>query len=263
MALPTRTPTAAIRGLAGLAVIALMSGCSGTTAATTSPTTSATSATTSTTSTSPTTASGVDVESFLASLTAANLTLKTFTTSTTITTRASDKETKITSSGKIDQTDPAKRKMQMESTYSGQESAAIIIGKDYYTKIAGQWFKVSEKQMKQTGGRAPNDMSTWLQDARTMIEKVELVGDETIKGVPTKRYRVTMDGAALAKLTPSGGIDLDTFIYDMWLGNDNLVRQYALDLIEGSTEMSLVSTMDDFNEPVTIKAPAKYTDMPG
>ncbi len=101
---------------------------------------------------------------------------------------------------------------------------------------------------------------TWEDSA----EKVVYLGEDDVDGTDMRRYQVTVDGesldqalrtaagelgddAAATSLAPQGPV-----VYDVWLDEDNLIRQLEMD-VEGSM---LTMTLDKWGEPQDITAPA-------
>lgn len=101
---------------------------------------------------------------------------------------------------------------------------------------------------------------TWEDSA----EKVVYLGEDDVDGTDMRRYEVTVDGEALdaslrtaaeqlgddaaaTSLAPQGPV-----VYDVWLDEDNLIRQLEMD-VEGSM---LLMTLDNWGEPQDITAPS-------
>lgn len=250
-------PTRALAGLAAGAV--LLSGCS-------SPVTVATggAATPSVAVSSLPPSGSIDnVAAFVDQMVKANDSLNTFTVNTTMAFSASGKESSMTSSGVVDQTDRKNKSMQMKVSVAGQTMELVVVDGDYFLDMAGTWYKLSESAAAQYTETVNVDMTSWAEESKASIEKVELVGEESVNGVATRHYRMTMNGAALKDLGGTTDTEVDSFDYEVWLDADNHLRKYAMDIESGTTPVSMVGTMDNINEPVSIKAPEKYTTMPG
>lgn len=247
------------RALAGLAAGAvLLSGCS-------SPVTVATggAATPSVSVSSLPPSGSIDVATFVDQMVKANDSLNTFTVTTTMAFSASGKESSMTSSGVVDQTDRDNKNMQMKVSVAGQTMELVVVDGDYFVDMAGTWFKLSKSAAAQYTESVNVDMTSWAEESKSSIEKVELVGEESVNGVATRHYVMSMNGAALKDLGGTTDTDVDSFVYEVWLDADNHLRKYAMDIESGKTPVSMVGTMDNINEPVSIKAPEKFTTMPG
>jgi hypothetical protein len=79
-------------------------------------------------------------------------------------------------------------------------------------------------------------------------------GQESIDGIDTTRYAVTVNAAkalaaqGLGSLAPSTG---NSIVYNLWVDSDDLVRKLAAD----SKSFSLQMQLSDYGSPVTIEAP--------
>ncbi len=95
------------------------------------------------------------------------------------------------------------------------------------------------------------------------VRKVTFVGEETVDGEELERYRLTVDPrvAAKAQGLPKNAQMPKRVDYDLWLGGDALMRRMEIEM----AQVSVVTTLDDWNEPVTIKAPGpkQLVPMPG
>ncbi len=120
-------------------------------------------------------------------------------------------------------------------------------------------------------GFDPTDIARSLLDTENATE----VGVETIDGVETKHYEVTVDIAAALAAVPQAGIDPtlsdidlpdidlpdidlpDTVVYDVWVTADNQLRRVAFgtDIAGQSIAMQLDMTTSD--EPSGIELPAE------
>ena len=88
-------------------------------------------------------------------------------------------------------------------------------------------------------------------------KKIVLVGSEGVSGTPADHYRVTMNlekiGGSMASASAA-----KTMTYDAWLDSEGRMLKAATEMGKITTE----ATMSKFNEPVTIKAPTEFTEMP-
>lgn len=85
------------------------------------------------------------------------------------------------------------------------------------------------------------------------LRKVTFVGEETVDGEELERYRLSVDPreAAKAQGLPENAQMPKRVDYDLWLDDDALMRRMEMEL----AQVEVVSTLSDWNEPVTIKAP--------
>jgi hypothetical protein len=85
------------------------------------------------------------------------------------------------------------------------------------------------------------------------LRNVKFVRSETIDGRKLDRYAVTVDTAtalrAQGKTMPAGAPK--TVDYTLWMGTDHLVHRMSFDM----SGVSMLMTMNEFNKPVSIKAP--------
>jgi lipoprotein LprG len=101
------------------------------------------------------------------------------------------------------------------------------------------------------------------------VRSSERVGTQTIDGVSTDHYKLTVDTAALLgdrlKDIPAetrAQLKLPkTLTYDLWLDKQHLLRRTSFDMMGSHFE----ATMSKWGEPVKIEAPAasQVTAMPG
>lgn len=109
------------------------------------------------------------------------------------------------------------------------------------------------------------------ESARMLLEaeNVTEVGTETIDGVETKRYQVTVDIAAALAASPQLGGQLDaagaevpdTVVYDVWVTADNELRRAAVDLDVAGQSVSMVLDMTTTDEPLDVEIPAESFDI--
>ncbi len=118
----------------------------------------------------------------------------------------------------------------------------------------------------------PSDIAESLLATEGAVE----VGAETIDGVETRRYEVTVDIAAAIAALPQadlddalGGLEVpdvdvpDTLVYDVWVTADNDLRRVAFDTeIAGQTiAMQLDMTVSD--QPLGLEVPTDAFDLTG
>jgi hypothetical protein len=122
---------------------------------------------------------------------------------------------------------------------------------------------VNLPQLQLGGSQSPVDGLRWLRGSKRATK----LGTETIDGVATTHYRVTVDKAdALSKATPKQrellqrllrlagqrGVDAEPNTVDVWVGDDGLVRRMTQKL---GALGSVTTTFSDFGAPVHIEAP--------
>ncbi|ANS78714.1 Putative lipoprotein [Serinicoccus hydrothermalis] len=122
----------------------------------------------------------------------------------------------------------------------------------------GMYVRGGEDLLGQAGAMEDLDVSTqweaWEQGAQSVV----LVGEEDVDGTEMRHYQVTLDPEAAAAAggeaatTAAPGMP-DTVVYEVWLDDDNLMRQLTFDLEGVSMEM----TTDNWGEPQEIQAPAE------
>lgn len=207
---------------------------------------------------------GSSVQDFLDLVSKAKMT--TYTMDMSMTTTMDGSALEMTTSGAFDNTDPDKPASHLTMNVSGLEMEMIIVGGDYFLKMAmtgDQWMKMDAESARQMTGSAAPDFSTWADENGDTVKDVEVVGQETIGGVGTTHYRLTMTPEAVEEF----GVDDDalegaTLGYDMWVDGDGFTRKFDVAITGGSVPVTMTATLDDFNEPVDIKAPKKWTEMP-
>ncbi|WP_320784966.1 hypothetical protein [Streptomyces sp. CRN 30] len=182
----------------------------------------------------------------------------------------------------------------MTATAQGQKVEQRVVDQVLYQKAPGQegaggkpWIKIDlEKAAQQqgAGGQSVNNPADSAAYAKAITDKdVTEKGTETIDGVDTTRYRVTVDVAELpngAQLSRQVG---QTLPMDVWLDDEGRIRRQQLDMTvkapAASTEQSAadssaapqeakvrtVMEFTDFGTEVEAEAPPadQVTDMTG
>lgn len=138
----------------------------------------------------------------------------------------------------------------------------ILVDGTMYIQIPGsgvgnKFLKVDSKDM------ANNPLAKSLESidpSRTFrafeaITSLEQVGEDTVAGAATVHYKITVDTAKSLQaqgIDPSQAGALPPEIrYDLWVGQDDLVRKMVMGPEAGSVEMVLTK----WGEPVQISAP--------
>lgn len=108
------------------------------------------------------------------------------------------------------------------------------------------------------------------ESARLLLESDDVteVGTETIDGVETKHFRVTVDLTAALGALPQqlvgdvGEIGLpETVDYDVWVTAENELRRAALDVDVAGQTASIVLDMTTSDEPLDVEVPADAFDV--
>jgi hypothetical protein len=111
------------------------------------------------------------------------------------------------------------------------------------------------------------DLRSVLDNFRSGLRSVTLVGEEEVDGEPMRRYQVTMDPSeAVGEADPSGSATEgapETITYDLWFDGDGLFRRMEAD--RGSDEGALTVVLSDWGADVTIVPPpsGEVTGLPG
>lgn len=115
----------------------------------------------------------------------------------------------------------------------------------------------------------PTETARLLLDAEDVTE----VGTETIDGVETKHFQVTVDVAGALASIPSdelpelgdlADIDVpDTVVYDVWVTADNQLRRAAFDLDVAGQSVSTVLDMTTSDQPLELTVPDDAFDITG
>lgn len=226
------------------------------------------------TSQAPAPAKELSIDEFMSQLAAAQAGVKTYTMDMTMETAMMGNAAEMTMKGAVDQTDPSDVDMKMDMELGGMEMKLLKVDGDMYMQMAAtgkKWMKVPKSQMDQYEDTTESaDLTAGLEKAKAAMKEIALVGEEAVEGTNTRHYRITMDAAGLAEMTGSDArIAGDTFDYDIWLDDANLVRKVAME-VEAEADgkdlpMKIAGVMGNYNEPVDIKAPNKpdVTELPG
>lgn len=101
---------------------------------------------------------------------------------------------------------------------------------------------------------------TWEESA----QRVVFLGEDDVDGTQMRQYEITVDEEAVDQALQSAAEELGDdaamtsaapqgpVVYQVWLDDDNLIRQLVMDLEDGSMQMML----DNWGEPQDIQAPA-------
>jgi hypothetical protein len=107
----------------------------------------------------------------------------------------------------------------------------------------------------------PTESARLLLDADNVVE----IGPETIDGVDTVHYQVTVDVADALAASPQAGsalgdamIDVpDTVVYDVWVTADNQLRRAGFELTVADQTVAVVLDMTTSDEPLVAELPSE------
>ena len=118
----------------------------------------------------------------------------------------------------------------------------------------------------------PSDIAESLLATEGAVE----IGAETIDGVETRRYEVTVDIAAAIAALPQadldealGGVDVtdvdipDTLVYDVWVTADNDLRRVAFDTEIAGQTIAMQLDMTTTDESLGLEVPTDAFDLTG
>lgn len=209
---------------------------------------------------------GDDVSAFMDKVMAAHKEVKTYTIEMSLETAVAGTPTTMTFKGVVDQSDRSSIDMSMDINMGGTGTMKTLkVDGAMYLQLGGagtKWMKVPKAKMAQYEGTTDSaDITAGMEKARGAMKKIEAVGDETVDGVATHHYRITVDAAGLSKISGSSASVADAdFDYDVWIDDAGLVRKVAMDVPakagDDDVPMKMSGVMGHYNEPVSIKAPA-------
>lgn len=163
--------------------------------------------------------------------------------------------------------------MDMKASSSGpQGMEMVMVDQVIYMKspemgLGSKWLKLDLKNMEGSmfGMLAKATDPEAMFKAMETPEQFELVGEEEIEGVATKRYRITVDTEQYAKAMqlPDYVVQVlpDKQITEMWIDADNLPRKFVqvteVPAMAGgkSTTNTTTGTYSDYGLDVDISAP--------
>ncbi len=247
------------------AALTLLAGCGAPASPTTAaPPASGPASTPAETSTTPAAPAGeVSVDEFIQRVKGAQV--KTFTSVMDIATEIEGAPMEMKISGSYDISDPKKPASHLKMDVSGMAIEIIMLDGEAYLKmdlLGDQWMRTDPDTAAQmAGGGAPN-LGQWAEDYGKYIQSVEKVGEDTVDGVAVTHYRLKLSPEALSEL--GGGSDIGevtSIDYEVWVDADGFTRKFAVDM-PGETPVKMNATMSDINQPVSIKAPKDWVEMP-
>jgi hypothetical protein len=205
------------------------------------------------------------IDDFMERVVAAHHDVRTYTIDMTMQTTMSGQSMTMVMKGVVDQTDRSNINMSMDMDMGGMAMKTLKIDGAMYLQMGAtgkKWMKVPKDQMAQYDTTTESaDITAGMVKAKDAMKKIEKLGDEPVDGVATSHYRITIDADGLSKMTGAdASISGETFAYDVWLDDADLVRKVAMDVktdADGEkTPMTVDGVMGHYNEPVSITAPA-------
>lgn len=268
---------------ASLAAAALLAGCSAPTATTPASTVpSAHPSTSAAPQASPTTAQAdasgasldsatpgqeVDKDALAARMAEGVKTVKSMHMESVTTGQVGGNPVDVTLRGDVDTSDPDSTRGSL--TMSGAiEMEAVVDGADYYLKLpmlGPDWFKASADDLGQAGSGVPNpaDQTRQQREVAAAASKAVYNGEETIDGVATKHYTLTVPrdkafSGQNATASPGKATEIPVEVY---LDAQGVLRRMIVVVDEPA--VTVTTDMSRFNEPVTITVPTDAKPLPG
>ena len=172
----------------------------------------------------------------------------------------------VTMTGKADMSGAPAMDITMEMAGMGNIHMIMVDGSAYMSMPGlteeGQFVQMPlEDIMGEDADEFTNqiDMTSQWDDWETGAQKVTFIGAEDVDGESLNHYELLLDTTGLEDADVAGMPDELT--YDVWLDDQNFMRQVTFD-IEGA---QTVMKMSDWGEPVDIVAPdaSSIVEMPG
>jgi len=162
--------------------------------------------------------------------------------------------------------------MQMMLKVPGMGGGTIemrLIGRFMYMAIPpmtppGKFVKLDTNDpnspMGDLGGITDGDPLATFDAFEAGLEKAEYVGEEDVSGEDMDHYVLTVDAkkAAEAQGSPMVQGMPEMLTYDLWIDDEDLIRRMKFD--QAGADMTM--TMDDWGQPVSVKAPPAAAIMP-
>lgn len=153
--------------------------------------------------------------------------------------------------------------MDLEMETGGQKMRMIMVDGTYYMSTPdlpnGMFLSIEPDDMgmgaltDEISGVSPKEQLDRVKEAVTKVTKV---GEEKVDGETLSRYKLEIDVAKAGELA---GIDAEDAAsaagasYELWVDKDFYQRRFVVETGGQTMDMSY----DDWNKPVSIKAPAK------
>lgn len=142
---------------------------------------------------------------------------------------------------------------------------ALLRGNDVPASLRGkQWLKLDLRELGAAGSGSGSGAASYL-DALRGAGDVRQLGTETIDGVRTDHYRVTIDtAAAIEKLEPGPLRDLAeeglssvgrSYPMDVWIDGDGFPRRVRFATSASGARIAFMVDYHDFGKPLDVAAP--------
>jgi hypothetical protein len=164
-----------------------------------------------------------------------------------------------------------------------ESGGRVYVRSFVYAQLLGTsgWVALARDDASEAGplpfGLDESDPTEVLAVLGEAVDDADPVGEDTVRGVPTTRYRTAVDlDAALAGAADGilGGMlasgDVQQVPLDVWLDADGLPRRLVLDLSDAAADLTgpdatteLTLEVFDYGEPMGIEAPdaSEVTDL--
>ena len=179
----------------------------------------------------------------------------------------------ITAEGQVDySTDPPSMAMEMTNPMGGDQKLEIrLVDGKFYMNMGqlsqGKYYELSPDDPNNPLGEMSGltesmDPVRSFEQFASGLEKVTFVGTEDVDGEQLDHYVLTLDTTKVDSLKDAGAQLPETLDYDLWVDDQDRMRQVQIDL--GSTA-SVDMKIFDWDEPVDIEAPSEdeIAPMPG
>lgn len=150
----------------------------------------------------------------------------------------------------------------------GRQSEAVYDGSRLYF-LAPTRCVVVDAPADQAGAPTPGEGTAMLEYLAGATGAVNALGAEDLDGVPTQKYRVDVDLAEVVDRLPaaqrqgvadlSGMTGLATIPYEVWLDEDDIVRQVRVVFEFGDVRATSTARFDPSDEPVVVEVPPADT----
>ena len=179
----------------------------------------------------------------------------------------------ITAEGQVDySTEPPSMAMEMTNPMGGDQKMEIrLVDGKFYMNMGqlsqGKYYELSPDDPNNPLGEMSGltesmDPVRSFEQFASGLETVTFVGTEDVDGEELDHYVLTLDTTKVDSLEDAGAQLPETLDYDLWLDDQDRMRQVQIDL--GSTA-SVDMKIFDWDEPVDIEAPSEdeIAPMPG
>ncbi len=168
----------------------------------------------------------------------------------------------IAADGAVDLSgDEAAMQMTMTLPDVGEMDMVMLDGQVYVAMPGvtpeGMFMQAPEDMLGQGAAMDDIDVSTQWEAWEAGAEQVLFLGDEDVDGTEMGHYQITVDAEAVAEAAGADAAEMTAglgdgpVVYDVWLDDDNLMRQLSFELEGATAEMM----MDNWGEAQEIEAP--------